>query len=80
MDEAKDGVIYFSFGSNIPVHLLPRDLTQKFVNAFNRLPQRVLWKNDATQVPGQTDKIKLVKWLPQLGVLGSVGTCFCSRS
>lgn len=70
MDEAKDGVIYFSLGSNLPVHIFPKEFTQIFINVFKKLPQRVLWKNEAETLPGLPENVKLVKWVPQIGVIG----------
>ncbi|XP_046679078.1 UDP-glucosyltransferase 2-like [Homalodisca vitripennis] len=45
MDDAKEGVVYFSLGTVVPVHFLPEKLLQAFVNVFKKLPQKVIWKN-----------------------------------
>lgn len=70
MDEAKDGVIYFSLGTVVPVHTFPKEILQIFVNVFKKLKQRVVWKLE-TKVPLDIPKNVLVtKWVPQPGVLG----------
>lgn len=70
MDEARDGVIYFSLGTVVPVHTFPKEILQIFVNVFKKLKQRVVWKLQ-TKVPLDIPKSVLVtKWVPQPGVLG----------
>lgn len=76
MDEAKHGVIYFSLGSNLPVHIFPKEFTQIFINVFKKLPQRVLWKNEAETLPGLPENVKLAKWVPQIGVIGKYNNSF----
>ncbi|KAG8295222.1 UDP-glucuronosyltransferase 1-1 [Homalodisca vitripennis] len=69
MDKAKEGVIYFSFGTMVPVHLLPENILKAFVNVFKKLKQNVLWKTDLESIPGLTNNVMLIKWVPQPGVL-----------
>ncbi|RZF43050.1 hypothetical protein LSTR_LSTR001228 [Laodelphax striatellus] len=69
LDESKQGVIYFSFGTVVPSNQLPVEIRDGFVKAFGKLKQNVLWKIDATYVPGLTANVKLSKWLPQQDVL-----------
>ncbi|RZF43054.1 hypothetical protein LSTR_LSTR001232 [Laodelphax striatellus] len=69
LDESKHGVIYFSFGTVVPSNQLPVEIRDGFVKAFGKLKQNVLWKIDATSVPGLTANVKLSKWLPQQDVL-----------
>lgn len=71
MDEAKVGVIYFSFGTVIPTHTMPPKLLQIFINVFKKLPQKILWKIEADELPGISKNVKLVKWTPQPGILGT---------
>ncbi|XP_054282474.1 UDP-glycosyltransferase UGT5-like [Macrosteles quadrilineatus] len=70
MDDAKEGVIYFSFGTVVSTHTMPPETLQLFVNVFKKLPQKVLWKIEADTLPGLSKNVKLVKWVPQPGVLG----------
>lgn len=70
MDEAKDGVIYFSLGSNIPDGKLPEHFERAFVDAFSKLKQRVLWKVRSESITGLSPNVKLLKWAPQQDILG----------
>ncbi|PSN46989.1 hypothetical protein C0J52_17343 [Blattella germanica] len=67
MNEAKDGVIYFSLGSLVRGETLPKETIQMFINVFSKLPQRVLWKIDG--IRGLPSNVKISKWLPQLEIL-----------
>lgn len=49
---------------------MPEHLRTAFVRAFSRLPQRVLWKWEAGDIPGLSSNVKIVHWLPQQDLLG----------
>jgi glucuronosyltransferase len=70
LDEAPDGVIYFSMGSNLKSSQMSEDKKQAFLEAFSKLKQRVLWKWETDSLPGQPSNVKLGKWLPQSDILG----------
>jgi UDP:flavonoid glycosyltransferase YjiC (YdhE family) len=70
LDEASDGVIYFSMGSNLKSSQMPESIRNAFVEVFSKLKQRVLWKWEADTLPGQPNNLKLGKWLPQSDILG----------
>ncbi|XP_053656172.2 UDP-glucosyltransferase 2 isoform X2 [Cherax quadricarinatus] len=63
------GVIYFSLGSFTKFTNIPVQYRDVFVQAFRRLPQRVIWKydGDLEDVP---DNVMIRKWLPQQDILG----------
>ncbi|XP_049857716.1 UDP-glycosyltransferase UGT5-like isoform X3 [Schistocerca gregaria] len=69
LDEAEDGVIYFSLGSNVRGNTIPEEKRLAFLEAFAQLPQRVLWKWEAGSMPGQPDNVMTAKWWPQQDVL-----------
>ncbi|RZF36552.1 hypothetical protein LSTR_LSTR010663 [Laodelphax striatellus] len=71
MDEAEDGVIYFSLGSNMKGTSVPAEKRAAFNEAFNQFPRmRVLWKWESDEkLPGQPDNVLTRKWLPQQSVL-----------
>jgi len=71
LDEAPDGVIYFSMGSNLKSSQMPEEKKQAFLEAFYKLKQRVLWKWETDSLPGQPGNVKLGKWLPQSDILGN---------
>jgi glucuronosyltransferase len=70
LDEAPDGVIYFSMGSHIQSYLMPESKRNAFLEAFSKFKQRVLWKWESDTLPGQTSNVKFGKWLPQSDILG----------
>uniref|UniRef100_A0A1B6FW12 UDP-glucuronosyltransferase n=1 Tax=Cuerna arida TaxID=1464854 RepID=A0A1B6FW12_9HEMI len=67
LDDAKEGVIYLSLGSLVPENTLPQEFFDNFINAFRRLPYKVLWKSERNMT--QSDKILMSKWIPQQDVL-----------
>ncbi|XP_046402053.1 UDP-glucosyltransferase 2-like [Ischnura elegans] len=70
MDDAKDGVIYFSMGSNLKSSTFSPALQSALMSAFSELRQRVLMKYEAdTPIPGQPPNVRLEKWLPQSDLL-----------
>lgn len=72
VDEAKDGVIYFSLGSNMQGTALTKETQNSFLSVFKQFPNyRVVWKWESdTQFPGQADNILFQKWIPQQDFLG----------
>ncbi|XP_046659554.1 UDP-glycosyltransferase UGT5-like isoform X1 [Homalodisca vitripennis] len=68
LDDGKRGVIYLSLGSILPDNLLPQQFFDNFINAFRRLPYKVLWKTKSNfaKLPG---KIFTSDWTPQQDVL-----------
>jgi glucuronosyltransferase len=70
IDEAPEGVIFFSMGSNLRSDQMPAERRDAFMAAFAELPQRVLWKWESDTLPGQPKNVKLGKWLPQQDILG----------
>lgn len=72
MDKAENGVVYFSFGTIVPVHRMPKDLKNAFINAFGRIKQNVLWKANVDSMNNLPKNVKIAKWLPQQSVLGNI--------
>ena len=69
LDDAKDGVIYFSMGSNLKSAELPPEKRDAILGMFSKLKEKVLWKWEDDVLPGQPKNVKLSKWLPQQSVL-----------
>ena len=70
-DEAQDGFIVFTLGSAIPVSSMPSNIVEMFVHVFARLPQRVFWKWEKTNIQEKlSENVKIVDWLPQQDLLG----------
>ena len=72
LDDARDGAIYFSLGSNIVSSDLPEETVKVLVGAFSKLKQKVLWKWEKDSLPGQPENLKIGKWLPQSDILGTL--------
>ncbi|PSN34576.1 hypothetical protein C0J52_18324 [Blattella germanica] len=69
LDDAKDGVIYLSLGTNVFSDQLPEEKRHAFISAFSELPQRIVWKWESDYLPGKPENVKISKWLPQQDVL-----------
>ncbi|KAI5638552.1 UDP-glucoronosyl and UDP-glucosyl transferase domain-containing protein [Phthorimaea operculella] len=68
MDNAKDGVIYFSLGSNLKSTSLPDEIKQSLLKMFGALKYTVLWKFEE-QLPGLPKNVHILKWAPQPSIL-----------
>ncbi|KAG8257585.1 UDP-glycosyltransferase UGT5-like [Homalodisca vitripennis] len=69
MDDAKNGVIFFSLGTIVPIQIFPREYIQAFLNVFKKLPVKVLWKTNLQSLLDVPQNVKLTKWVPQPSVL-----------
>lgn len=69
LDEAKDGFIFFSLGSNLHSDSLPKEKRQAILDAFSQLRQRVLWKFESDSLEEIPPNVKIGKWLPQSDIL-----------
>lgn len=69
MDSATNGVIYFSFGSNIKMSDLPEREVRIFVESFRKLQQIVLWKWENDTIDGLPNNVYIDKWFPQQYIL-----------
>ncbi|KAB0793748.1 hypothetical protein PPYR_13368 [Photinus pyralis] len=69
LDEAENGVIYFSMGSNLRGNDMEESKRNAIIKVFSQLKQRVLWKWDNDTLPRQPDNVKLGKWFPQQDIL-----------
>ncbi|KAF2358196.1 UDP-glucuronosyl/UDP-glucosyltransferase [Trinorchestia longiramus] len=63
------GLIYFSIGSVARSEDIPDRAKKAFVEAFSRLPQRVIWKYEGDDILLPPNVITR-KWLPQQDILG----------
>lgn len=72
MDSAKDGVIYFSLGSNFKSLDLKPEIKKTLVNAFRQLDQLVLWKYEAETLSDLPLNVQISKWFPQTDILGKL--------
>lgn len=68
LDNAKDGVVLFSMGSNLQGTDWDENQREAFVKAFGKLKQKVIWKYEA-ELPNKPKNVKTMKWLPQRDIL-----------
>ncbi|XP_016949775.1 UDP-glucosyltransferase 2-like [Drosophila biarmipes] len=69
MEEAQNGVIYFSMGQDIMVKFLPENLQQTLVKSFAKLEQRIVWKNEFFSMPNVSENIYVIEKAPQRHIL-----------
>ncbi|CAG9767338.1 unnamed protein product [Ceutorhynchus assimilis] len=69
LDNAQDGVVYFSMGSNLKSRDMSMERRQMFANVFGKLKEKVLWKFEDEHVAGMPDNVLTKSWLPQKDIL-----------
>lgn len=70
LDEAGEGVVYFSMGSTLRSRDLPPELVSGILKAFAKLKQKVLWKWEG-ELPEKPKNVMVRDWFPQEDILGS---------
>ncbi|XP_066259822.1 UDP-glycosyltransferase UGT5-like isoform X2 [Euwallacea similis] len=68
MDEANEGVIYFSLGSHVKSKDMAPERKQMFLNIFGRLKEKVIWKFEE-DLPNKPENVLIQKWCPQQDIL-----------
>ncbi|KAJ8959917.1 hypothetical protein NQ317_010522 [Molorchus minor] len=68
LDSAKEGVIYFSLGTNVRSHHLKSNFIKIVVDTFKELRYKVLWKFEI-DIPEKSNNVKILQWVPQQDVL-----------
>lgn len=72
LDEAKNGAILFSMGSNVRFSQMPNDIKQAILNGFREYPNmRIIFKLDenATVPTHNIEDVLVQSWLPQESAL-----------
>ncbi|XP_068614412.1 UDP-glucuronosyltransferase-like [Brachionichthys hirsutus] len=62
-----DGFIVFTLGSMVPD--MPEKMAKQFFDAFQQIPQRVVWRYTGVPPEDPPKNVKLMKWLPQKDLL-----------
>ncbi|XP_049818507.1 uncharacterized protein LOC109607683 [Aethina tumida] len=68
LDGAKEGVVYFSLGSNVKGNLMLEDTKKAIYKAFSELPYKFLIKVDWVNLT-VPENVKVGRWLPQQDIL-----------
>ncbi|XP_075147163.1 UDP-glycosyltransferase UGT5-like [Haematobia irritans] len=69
LDNAKEGAIYFSMGSNLKSKDLPQDKLKVILETFRSLKMKVLWKFEAENLANQPENLLIRKWFNQSSIL-----------
>ncbi|KAM7361141.1 UDP-glucosyltransferase 2-like [Cochliomyia hominivorax] len=69
MDNATEGAIYFSMGSNLKSKDISPETLKIFMDTFRELKVKVFWKFEAESLPNKPDNVIIRKWYPQPSVL-----------
>ncbi|KAL9924641.1 UDP-glycosyltransferase family 301 member D1 isoform 2-T2 [Glossina fuscipes fuscipes] len=69
LDDASQGVVYFSLGSYMKSTDMPAERTATILQAFSQLKQKVLWKYENDTIGSLPSNIMIQKWLPQNDIL-----------
>ncbi|KAL3288275.1 hypothetical protein HHI36_002723 [Cryptolaemus montrouzieri] len=69
LDKAKDGVVYFSLGTNVRFDHVQGDIKKTILQALGELPYTVLCKWESEDFPGKPNNVVLRKWFPQQSIL-----------
>lgn len=70
LDSSKEGVVYFSLGTNVNGSYIEKNKQNLMMKAFSELPYKVLWKFEGDEINGVPDNVKIRKWFPQQDILG----------
>ncbi|XP_071565134.1 UDP-glucosyltransferase 2 [Temnothorax nylanderi] len=67
--QSRNGVIYFSLGSQIDTSTIPNQVFAALYRAFEQVPQQILWTCTKERMPPLPGNVKCIGWAPQLSVL-----------
>ncbi|KAK5645028.1 hypothetical protein RI129_006328 [Pyrocoelia pectoralis] len=74
MDDAKDGVIYFSMGSVLNGTDMGEHRINAILNVFRKLKQKILCKLHSDKFHNLPPNVKFSAWFPQLDILAHPNT------
>lgn len=75
LDDAKEGVIYFSLGSNVKSVAVSDEKRNAILSAFSEMPYKILWKWESDTLPGIPKNVKIQQWFPQRDILRTSFLC-----
>jgi len=71
MDSAKNGVIFFSMGSNLKSSDMDIELRTILLEKFSTMKETVLWKFE-NDLPNRPANVIIQSWMPQNSILGMI--------
>lgn len=69
LDDAHEGAIYFSLGTNLRSADMPKDKLSAILAVFRSLKQRIVWKYEDELVKDLPSNVMIKSWLPQSDIL-----------
>ncbi|XP_072765192.1 UDP-glycosyltransferase UGT5 [Anoplolepis gracilipes] len=69
LDNAHDGVLFFSLGSMIKMTTMPQEKLDAILKVLDSIPRKVIWKWETDELPHKMDNVMTRKWLPQFDVM-----------
>lgn len=69
LDNAHEGVLYFNMGSMIKLSTMPEKKLDAILKVIGSIPQKVIWKWEADELPRKLNNVMIKKWLPQFDIL-----------
>ncbi|KAL3288264.1 hypothetical protein HHI36_002712 [Cryptolaemus montrouzieri] len=69
LDDAKDGLVYFSLGTNVRFEYVDKNFKESILTALGNLPFTVLCKWETEDISDKPKNVILRKWLPQQSIL-----------
>lgn len=70
MDNAKNGFIFFSLGSNVRSDELDESTLNVLLDTFRQMPELILWKFETNFKTTLPQNVVIRKWLSQNDILG----------
>lgn len=71
LDNAPNGVVYFSMGSVLQSKEISADTRRSILNVFSKLKETILWKYE-DDLPDLPPNVVIRKWFPQSDLLGQI--------
>lgn len=70
MDNAVDGVILISWGSNIKSSSMPNETLREILLSLSKFKQQIIWKwEDVSLQKLVPENVHIQKWIPQQDIL-----------
>lgn len=77
LNSSRDGVIFFSLGSNLKSSSLGKTLVKELLESLGKLKQKVVWKFENEEIQNIPHNVMISKWFPQNDVLGERQVLSC---
>lgn len=74
IEDAKNGVILVSFGTNFRSADLQKEKLDLLINSFKKVKQRIIWKFEDESLPNLPENVLIKAWLPQDDILAHPNT------